>query len=580
MRNEHPRRIIASLALGLTIALVGAACGRCGGPDGPGATGGSAAGHPHEPAEVSLALAARFAPDTAALVVLRDPAAVADAYSDFRPHVEAVLGGDLGMIETDLRNTLGIDLARPETLDASGIDPNAGAAIGAVGEQVVGVVLLSDRGRFEERITTTLQSRPFNLRAELERRRVGDANLLVYRRASDGPPDFAVALTRNVAYLIPNPGSDALDGLVGGLVGDRAESLAATPAYQASVAAADGYHVHAFVSASAVAAQQRTALSAAVAEVAAEGANSGAIIDDVAALGDLTLALRLTASSIDLHVVQAPSPEILAEFRETTGGEGDPGFAPLVVPDVYAFARLTIASDQLYAALRDLLGDTRRAELDSKVERLRARVGMDPVAELLPAFGSDVMLLFTRARLLTLSRAMNTGSVGEFFSGLGVVVAWEVRDRATVRRALEALVPSLDGRANLFEADGRVVVEFTDAQADIGNIVLSDRFLLLVPERQRQEVLAQLTGGTADLSWCDVEAARDLVRAGSGNGLFVDVRRVVEGPIGQVAFARLPNEVRRTLGRIDRVHTTTAAVGETIVTDIGLRFAAPAAAAP
>ena len=41
--------------------------------------------------------------------------------------------------------------------------------------------------------------------------------------------------------------------------------------------------------------------------------------------------------------------------------------------------------------------------LDAEIERHRELLGMDPVSELLPAHGPNMMVLLTRARLLTLT---------------------------------------------------------------------------------------------------------------------------------------------------------------------------------
>lgn len=571
LRRDGFVRVVGAFAVMLTVALT-SACNGCGDEPIESASDAPAEARPDSPREVSLALAERVDGTTPFFVAVRDPRGLMAAYADIRPHLEAVLGGDLGMVETDLRNTLGLDLARPETLEAAGIAADGGVGISWVGEHIFYAVVISDARRFEEKIVALLQARPFSLTAEVERRRVGGAQTLTFRRTDGGDPDIVVAVHPPFAFFLPNATDPAIDEVITSLTTDRPSPLAERPEFIASVDRAEHYQVQVYASAPVLADARPEDVTAALEGITPPDVDPAETLAGFRNLGELTLGLRLSEAGLESRLTQTPSPEVAADLAAITQGDGDPGLATLAVPDVYAFVRLTLAPERMLEAVERILGEERAAELRTNMETQSERVGVSLRDALVPALGQNTMVLLTRARLLTLSRAMSNSSPGEFFSGLGVVVAFEVEDAATVRSALQGIAPAMGERANVFEDGDTLVVEFTDADADIGNLVLTDRFLLLVPARQRSEVIDQLGGVGADLSWIDVAAARNLVTAASANGMFIDVARVVDGPIGQVAFARLPAEARRLLGRIGRLYATAGVEDGVVTTDVAIRF--------
>ncbi len=570
-RPDCSKAMFGAVATALLILSTG--CAPCGGPEEPPAPALQQVERPDSPAEVSLGIAARFPDSTSVFVGVRDPRAISAAYAGLRPHLLAVAGSEVGMIETDMRNTLGIDLLRPETLTEAGLAADGGFGISLIGERPVGVIVLSDARVFEERIIALLRGRPFNLDGEMERRREGNAQVIEFKRAADSTSALAVIIDAPYAFIVPRAEEAGLDSIITALVNPPANSLSASPRFQASVEAAEHYQVQLYMSPRAVAVATPQEAIANGRILAPDHVSDEAILAFMQGIGELTFGLRLGGTAIETRLVQTPDAAVITDFNAVTAATGEPGFAPLAVPDVYGFVRLTLAPQRLLDIVRSLVGDEQRASIDTMLTRESERLGVSVEEALFPALGNTALLLLTRARLLTLSRAMSSGSPGEFFSGLGVVIAYEVEDAAQVRTALQNLAQTMEERANLFEEGGATVVEFTDAQADIGNVVLTDDFLLLVPARQRSEVVEQLAGHSSDLSWIDVAGARALITEPSANGLFIDVQRVVDGPIGQVAFARLPAEVRRLLGRMSRLHSTTAARGDTLVTDVVFGFA-------
>ena len=565
--KTQPARVLVAFVLALCLA----ACSRCGGESGQGTDTAEAPEFtiPDTPAALSSATAALLPADVAFFAAVRDPRAVTEGYAGIRTHLETVLQGDIGIVETDLRNTLGIDLERATSLEASGISAGAGFAVAIVQGRLLGVVSLSDPDLFHTRLVEVAQARPFDLSEPIERREVHGEPIFVFGSASG--PELAVTYRDGFAILLPNAG-DGIDEILQHALAPDDEPLSGIQEFVSSVEAAGDSHVHAFVNPAVEVDRRDAEFTAWLAEVLPE-----VVAERLRSAGAITITLTLGENTIDLQLIQEPGAEVVATFSEVTAAERDPGFAALATDDVYAFLRLTLAPDQLLASIRGMLNTERRASLDDSIAELDALLAPESVSNLLPALGSQATVFFTRARLLTLSRAMNNGSPGEFFSGLGVVIAFELRDPPKARTALRRLVELMEDRATSFEDDGHLVVEFTDARADIGNIVVTDEFALLVPARQRSEITELLDASARELSWLDVAAARGLITEPVGNGIFFDLERIADGPIGQVAFARLPVQVRRLLGRAGRFTATVAASETSIVTDVHLRFAAPPA---
>ena len=521
-----------------------------------------------------MAFASRLPARTPMLVVIRDWRDVFADYDEARGVFEAI-SPDVAVVETDLRNTLGIDLTRVETLAGIGIAADGGGALAAIDATSFAMLVLDDPDTFTERVTEILAERPFDLDGRVDREPLGPATLLRFRRTDDSVPEAVVVVHPPLAYIFPDGDDPGIDAVAERLVGVAADPLSETPAFAASVAAANGHQFHGWFSPRLLATDQGADLEDRLQRRFDEEIDAAEIVAQIREVGDLTIALDLSPSGIRAHTRQFPTARVLEEFRMTTASATAPGFDRLVNADVYALLRLTVSAEHLYALFGEFGPPELRADADAEIERHRELLGMDPVTELLPAHGPNMMVLLTRARLLTLSRAINSGAPGELFNGLGVVIAVEVTDADEIRSALDTLVPQLEGRAELYEAGGNTVVEFTDARADIGNLVLTDRYLVLVPGRQRDELLSQVqTGEGSTLEAVDVDAARLLVTDDSANGLFIDMQRVVDGPIGQVALARLPDEVRRMLAQFARVTITVDATDDAVVGDLAIRFLA------
>ncbi len=192
------------------------------------------------------------------------------------------------------------------------------------------------------------------------------------------------------------------------------------------------------------------------------------------------------------------------------------------------------------------------------------------------AFGGNLLIGATRARLLTLRRVLNDGASaapGEVATAFGTVVAVQLADAEVARDGLRRAAEVMEERAEVFEEGDALVLQFTDEQVDIGNVVVVDDFLFVVPERNRGDVLAQLRSGGGDLSTIGAVEAQNIVTADATNGAWLNVSAVLEGPIGMVVGPALPDSVASGLANFDQVFVRGSATEAGIRTDISVVFA-------
>jgi len=521
------------------------------------------------PSEVTLGFAAQLPADLPGLLVLRDWDAVLEEYRALRPRLDAIIGS-VGMVENDLRNTLGVDVNRSASLDEIGISSAGGVAMTTIGEHPVVLLRLGDADTFVAHVTEVAGGQPFNLRAEVETSQVGEATLHVFRRRAGDRPRLAVAIRGDLAIIPPDARhAEAVLEVMGSA---PASPLSENAAFVAALPSFDEWQIFGWIDA--------TVVSARLAADESAAARLGEhVLNEIARMGTTAVGFRLAADRIRATALTQPHPELNDRVQALMDLEGEnPHFERLLGEDTYLFVRSTVELDALLALLHEEGGSDASARLRDLVRVGSEQLGMSVEDDLLPAIGPNMLIMATRARMLTLRRVLNAVSnermpaPGLVATGFGIIVALQVTDRETVDRLFETIVPLLEGRAERFEDDGNTIIAFTDEDADIGNLVLTDDFLFLVPQRNRDDLLEQIASGSGSLEGVDDAAAHELVNAAATNGAFIDLRAILDGPIGAVAAPTLPDELRDALANFDEVHVRAMPGEDGIRNDLTLVF--------
>lgn len=582
-RWARRQRDLVALALLTLVATLGACRGGCGGSDGDGGGGtaaetSSASEAPATPRAVSDAFAARLGASAPLLVVVRDPTSLFERYAEVRPRIESLLG-NVGMVETDLRNTLGVDLARPASLAEIGIAPNGGFGVAAINDELVVMTVLEDDDDFVEHATSVLQAQPWNLRADVVEREVDGISVWEYRSEADEAPKFVIAVDGWYGFLMPAPND--LDGTLAGLRAPAdGQTLAGTDAWSRGLDAFDEDLVVGYVGVRAALEEEAERMRAQLAdETASRPADLERrlrTIEQLEGLNAATFGGDLTGERGRLSFLIHADAELDEQFRAMmTPSSGNPNFARLLGGDTYALLRASLNPNAVREFARAFFGEEAQALIEQRLPELQDMAAMD-LDRFMSAFGGNLLIGATRARLLTLRRVLNDGASaapGEVATAFGTVVAVQLADAEVARDGLRRAAEVMEERAEVFEEDGALVLQFTDEQVDIGNVVVVDDFLIVVPERNRGDVLSQLRSGGGDLSTIGAVEAQNIVTANATNGAWLNVSAVLEGPIGMAVGPMLPNDVAAGLANLDEVFVRGSASEHGIRTDVAVEFA-------
>jgi hypothetical protein len=177
--------------------------------------------------------------------------------------------------------------------------------------------------------------------------------------------------------------------------------------------------------------------------------------------------------------------------------------------------------------------------------------------------------------MLTLRRAVQAplDEPGALFTGLGLVIGMRIHDRSLIEQLVTQLVATSDGRATSFSESGNTVVQFNDEQTDVGSIVLTDDFLLLVPSRDREAFLTAMNDAQAGRTF-DEPRAQAMLSEPVANGIYIDLARVLGGPLGAFLTEGVNEQTRTTLASLRDLYLSIQTTPTGLEADFSVRFAA------
>ena len=492
-------------------------------------------------ADPFAALQDQLPADVSAALLIRDWQTALHSYGPLRDRLQRYLG-DLRTVEADLRNTLGIDPRRPERLAEIGVSPEAGGAVAIVAGHPIIILGMGNEARFRDHLVQVLQGQPFNLRAPVTQRDHNGATVLEFAAAEGQPPRYVAAFRDGWAHLARGDEDTRWEPVVEALTTTAQPTLRAHEPSQRALAQLEDKPL--------LVVGQGTELLGML--VPAFRPMINAFASDV---GTLVFGFTLHTDRLRGELVGVPLPgrqdaiaRVLTREPDTTA----PDFRALLHNDAYAFARIQINATQIVALLRQTVDafDDNDGAVASTRASLDELVGMSLENELIPAMGHDAFVMATRARMITLMGISRSGNVspGALGEGFGLAGAVAIRDRDTVLRALVALAAASPGTIVHEPAPPLDLFRLRGANERLGTFVLHEQFLILVPERQRDELLAGLTTGEAPaIPDINAAAAVELIGATDDSGIFLDLKRIANGSIGQLLGGQLPDGMRTAI---------------------------------
>lgn len=491
-------------------------------------------------AEVIDAYLSALPASTRWFAIIPDPTALMKGFGAVHTPVGRVVP-QLRLLESDIKNTIGVDLADPATLTRLGIPAHSGVAFANDDNAPVAMLFVEDKDKFLGEIHRIVTNQPYAYGATTTEKVIGGLTFKVYQKPAPETRTLYVSVDKGLARIVGAADTARADAAVTALTGASAGSLKSRPGIAEQLKSADGMPLVVWFDVNRVANEGSGEPPA--------GSSAAAVRGVIGKAGVAVAGLSLEARALQLRVSVQPSADaqnksIFAPPKNAVA----PTFGRVLTPETYAFARATTKFSDLLDAARGAASPQDLAEINRGVAELDKSLGLSLEADVLPALGSGGLVAATRARLLSLGSAR---SPGDYINALGVVASWQVTDRAKLDAAIDKVLPVLANRAEKFIEKGATVLRFTDPTIDFGNVILTDSLLLLAPDRDRAALLDQLAAAEPPASRVSDPDGQSLLSSAEANGVFIDVGQIMSGPIGQVFGPRLPEAAQQLLALLD-----------------------------
>lgn len=529
-------RVLRTLACGALIASFGVALG----------TGCKK--KPKPPEEISVdarwqttsdLLASRVGADVHSVVFVNDFTKAFVAYQGLRERV-AAYAKDLATIEADLRNTLGVDPVRPQKLSDIGVNPEGGAFCATTEITQYCGILVSDSARFEAHVRTVLAAQPFNLRAPVgESELPGGGKLLRFAAEENGPVRLAIIMTEGFAFVVPDVSDTNLEGLAASLEGPLPHSLRDSELYQQALTRMQGESAWLWMSPLAAKKQLQSLTML------------GSALPSMDNVKGAVVSLQIASDALHgrLFVAVDPNDARVRAALQPAAGIDVADFTPFVENDAYLMLRARADVQSLAQIFR---GNADEATIENAQNTLSSSLGGLDIAtletKLAAALGSDMLIVATRARLLTIAALARGGepNARALGDGLGLIAAYQLRDEDAGRELLQWIAeqnPALLQFTKGEDAPDRWVILQGKATGTI--LTIGHDALVATTERQMGDVTRMLArDDKPELSEISAEEARALRAQTQDIGIFVDLKRVANNAIGTIASGKIPNSMK------------------------------------
>lgn len=491
-----------------------------------------------------LQLASNVPADASSAIFIVDFTTAFASYQGLRERAAAYLG-DISSVEADLRNTLGVDPVRPQNLTTIGVDPKGGAFCAVVQEQPLCGVMLSDPSVFRAHVEKVLHGQPFNLRAPVVRSDLpSGGQLLRFAKEEGGEIQAAVVQTASMAFLIIEPKSANLEGLAAGLEAPAANPLARLDVFQEALAHNQREAILAWMSPQSAAKAMRSVTKL------------GPFVPNMDNIRGVLVGVKLSADAIHGWFSASIDPDDQRVRAMLTRPEGlaAADFSRFVTDDAYLLLRARTDPETLVATLRSALKEETVEAVQSGVTGVTTMPFEDFEKRLVASLGSDMMIVATRARLLTLAAlargsAPNAKALGD---GLGLIVVYQLQDAAATAALLREIDPTGTKLATMVDDNGQQRSQVVVGPAAGTIILIRGDMLIASTERQIGDI-NEMIAATQLPTVTEISAPEGLaLRTGTDDiGVFLDLKRVANNSIGQLAGGQLSASMRDALQILD-----------------------------
>lgn len=466
------------------------------------------------------------------------------SYPGFRARISTYMK-DYATIEADLRNTLGVDPAHPSNLSKLGVDPTGGAVCAKLQGQPMCGVTMSDRNLFREHVISVLQGQPFNLRATIvETNLPSGGTLLRFASEDNGPTKAALVLTDTLGFVILRPRADDIESLAASLETPHATPLRTRPAFQKLLQHTERSAILGWLGPDAVLDLGGQLFDTDLSRFLPDkNVSQGAI-----------LGIKLYADAIQgwFSVLIDENNDKIHTLLSRPKDHQAADFSKLIDDDAYAFLRVHVDPDEIRQTLRATFDNENIEDTEKRIEEALGNTELEQA--LLDALGTDMIVMATRARLLTLAGLARGGEVNAraLGDGLGMILAYQLKDASAMRALLTDISTERQELLSHTKNDDEEYWRIEVGPASGTLLLLTEDAVIATTSRQKNDVLERIAADNIpELHEIDADEARELREAIDALGLFVDLKRVANNSLGRIASNNLSDSMRNAIQVFD-----------------------------
>ena len=522
---------------------------------------------PEDWSTLTVGYAQHLPSTTHVIAVSRGFAELTAALETLKPRLRNIF--DLAVFEEEVRNTFGFDLGRPATFRENGVAYEGGFVLALVGPQPVIGFYLTDPEPFIARAEEVLRRQPFNLRAPVERREVGEAQLNLFSRRRNQPVEFIVAIDRGFGFLIPRVGATAdLVAVAEAIAGtDEESSAAVNPELSNQLERFEEFPGFVFIDSVQAARYYRERLSDQL------SATRRLVLDQTEqALMSMAAGVRLDGTLLQFRGYASVAESIAAEAGDIGQplSNQHPQFQQFALPSTFVGLRLGVKPATFWRTVLRFQGERGAAQLRERLAPFEEALGTtveeflgasadsadaEPAEALPSAISGNLLILVNRLAPISLATAQN---LADYTDALGLVIVAQLADREHLLAILNRLVDAQPSTLTRINDDGDIVYRSRAQNNDFGNLIIRGDTLILAPDRVRR----QLTPDNIAPEFANPEVG-EILRADVATGAFL--RFAALQPIAIIL--NWPQALRDALQLLDTLSARARVDGNGIAVD-------------
>ncbi|MBN1944692.1 MAG: hypothetical protein JW797_03405 [Bradymonadales bacterium] len=470
-----------------------------------------------------------------------------DSFGDLAASFEAVKGRirnifDLGAVESEIRNTFGVDLNRRVTFRENGIAYDAGFALALVQQHPILILFLLDPEPFLQQAQLVLRRQPFNLRAPIQTEQVGNYQIQLFARRTNLPPEVAVVTDGVIALVVTRAtGGPSVAELARTLAGTGPEaSLATNPDFELQLARFPDYSLFFYLDAVAASAVYQEQLAGQL-----EPLEAFALSQFNSSVLGVGAGLRIEETQLQFRGYLSVTDQVvqLATGIDSPEGTGA-NLSSFLSPSTIIALRVGVNPRILWNTILHFQGERGAELLRRRLRPMEELFGATIESDLTQIWSGQAAITINRVSLLTLLQGTRFTDIAD---ALNLVAVAQLEEPERAGQILEGLAATEEDPYQRSTEPGVVRYACRRATPCFGQLMIGRDLLVLSADRVHRWAMARLNESSEEQLADLAPEARELMSQTNATGFFVSFGRLL--PLATIL--NYPQVVRDFLGLVD-----------------------------